>query len=230
MILSNLLMIENSKIRIVFFASGGGGNMKFIHLLSSATNIEIVGCIADRECGATKYANSTNIPTVNHSFKRTTAEDNKLIELITKFSPNIIVTNVHKVISHRVLRYSRAKFINIHYSYLPAYQGMIGLEPLRLAESRGNLFAGVTCHEVSQLVDDGNSLAQGFFPLSNDEITNNQLCFEAGALCLLSAILSFDGENRKDIMKYNATVCSPGIDPRLSSIIPNAFNRLKSTL
>lgn len=59
-------------MKVLFFNSGNGGNFKFIHKLSllehSKNKLQVIGIIADRECGALDYAREHNIPALTHSF------------------------------------------------------------------------------------------------------------------------------------------------------------------
>jgi len=51
--------------KLVFLASGGGGNLKFIYrciTLNFLPNVHVVGVIADRPCGAMEFAHDNDIP------------------------------------------------------------------------------------------------------------------------------------------------------------------------
>ena len=95
-------------MKILFFNSGNDGNFKFIHKLSllkhSKNKLQVIGIIADRECGALDYAREQNIPALTHSFTRSKEEDLKLSNLLSELVPNVIITNVHKIISDKMLR------------------------------------------------------------------------------------------------------------------------------
>ena len=122
-------------MRVLFLASGNGGNLKFLHQISNHDNasldvksIKVIGVIADRECGALNFATENNLIAEYYSFKRTQEENLKLINAINELDPDLVVTNVHKIISPVVLKETNAKFLNVHYSILPAFAGTIGMQ------------------------------------------------------------------------------------------------------
>lgn len=121
--------------KIIFLGSGGGGNLKFIHEYSKIHSdfFKVVSVITDRKCGAIDYALLKGIPCEVMSFKREDKEDKLLINLIKKFEPDYIITNVHKILSERIVSEFSGKLLNLHYSYLPAFGGVIGMTPVEQA-------------------------------------------------------------------------------------------------
>jgi phosphoribosylglycinamide formyltransferase 1 len=214
-------------MKIVFLGSGGGGNLKFIHNLSKINkNFDVVGVITDRHCGASEYAKKSKIFTTQHSFKRTLSENQILISILDELSPDIIITNVHKILSKVVVQNFKGRLINLHYSYLPAYAGLIGVKPVDAAIERGNKYIGVTCHEVNEKVDDGKTLAQGLFFVSE---SNNfyQSTFEIGAITLLAGLqqkLNIDVSTRTS---FESSIVTPGIRWYSSEQLRTIFERLK---
>lgn len=196
---------------IVFLGSGGGGNLKFIHKYFGKELFNISGILTDRYCGLNAYADSENINHKILSFKRNEIENKVLIDAITLLSPDIIITNVHKILSLEVVNYFKGKLINLHYSYLPAFKSMIGMKPVDEAVKLNNLFIGTTVHIVSEQVDSGNTISQGIF--CRKKFSNiHQKTFECGALTLLSAILFIDSKNNKIIDDFNGILISPSSD------------------
>ena len=183
--------------RIVFLGSGGGGNLKYIHRYSLHVKFfEIVGVFADRKCGAYDYGKSIEIHSEILSFERSSFEDDILLERIEGLRPDIIVTNVHKILSSSIVSAFSGKLINLHYSYLPAFGGLIGMKPVDQALERNNKFIGSTVHFVNEKVDDGKTIAQGIVAVENASSTY-QNTFECGALALLAGIYRLCHENEE---------------------------------
>lgn len=180
--------------KIIFLCSGNGGNLKFIHQFftnpkSPYSNIQIIRVIADRECGAIEYALKNNIKFNIHSFMKNEIEDAKLIEMLEADKPDIIVSNVHKILSTRIVNQYMGKLINLHYSLLPAFGGYIGMKPLELAIQQGCRFAGATVHFVSEDVDMGPIISQGVFLIEDrdrEKVINDM--FKTGCIALLNGI------------------------------------------
>lgn len=216
---------------IFFLASGGGGNMKFIHQIGKFYGLSVDGVIADRECGALEYASIHSIPNSLHSFKKEELEEDNLIKILNFYRPDYVVTNIHKIISPRILKLVPSEFVNLHYSYLPAYQGLIGMKPLRRAIDRGNRFAAVTCHHVTDVLDDGDTISQAFFPIHDKTKDENiQTCFEAGALTLLAGLIrkSTQEESYSQIF-FKDVIVSPGFNIISGQLIDEAFKLLKNS-
>ena len=187
-------------MRVLFLVSGNGGNLKFLHQISKhydapdeIKSIKVIGAIADRECGALNFAAENKLISKFHSFKRTQEENKKLIDYINELYPDIVITNVHKIISPEVLRETSAKFLNVHYSILPAFAGTIGMQTVNNAINAGSKFLGSTCHIVTEELDAGPILAQSVFPYTKQDGVYN-LVFRSGALSLLAGILSNNSE------------------------------------
>ena len=199
-------------MNIVFLGSGGGGNLKFIHgYFEGATSIKVSGVITDRVCGASKYANQHNIKSAILTFDRNEESDMELINIIEAINADIIVTNIHKILSKRIINAFGSKLINLHYSYLPAFQGTIGMAPVDEAMNRNNAFIGTTTHFLTEKVDDGNVITQGIF--SRYGVSNAyQKTFECGALTLLSSIYSFLEEEMVGYRDFDTIRVSPSSD------------------
>lgn len=184
-------------IKIVFLNSGGGGNLKFIHEVAQVCqDIEIVGVLANKECGATEYAIQNDIKTFLHKFDKSKIDDDYILKNLRELNPDIVITNIHKILSSYLLSKCNFRLINLHYSLLPAYAGFIGMNPLKSALMRKNSVLGCTVHLVSELVDEGETICQGIFFRRATYKENEELMFKCGALTLLNSI--FFQENEKD--------------------------------
>lgn len=214
-------------MRVVFLGSGGGGNFKFFYYVSKLSDIfEVVGLIVDRDCGAKDFALANSIPCQTHSFKRDNKEDTKLSDNLKFMTPDLIITNVHKILSPLVVDNFQGKLINLHYSYLPAYGGLIGMKPVDEALRRGNKFIGVTCHEVNEKVDDGKVIAQGIIINSNSS-NIYQSTFETGALTLLAGVFTKTKEKAPPVSYFKSSLISPGLSMTYNDEFSNIFEKLK---
>jgi len=159
------------------------------------------------------------------NFDRSPISNKWLIEKLCSLEADIIVTNVHKVIHEDVLNQVNSKFINLHYSIIPAYQGLIGSAPLNAALARKNRIHGVTAHVVTKLVDEGETLVQAAFPIdySHDIKQRN---FEAGCLALLNAIL-YSNLDSHECIYFNKILVNPADDSLDLIFLTNTFNKLK---
>lgn len=154
-----------SKKKIVFLVSGGGGTLKFIYFAIKKLKlpIEIVGIVADRETVLENFAKENSIYYNQISYKR--AEPKELQKELSHLNPDLIITNIHKIIDEETLTMFPSKFINLHYSLLPSFAGYIGMETVQIAKAQNVGFIGGTCHEVNEIVDAGKIIHQGCFAI-----------------------------------------------------------------
>lgn len=176
-------------MKICFLASGGGGNFKFFNLakdLGIIYNVELF-LVADRDCGSLEYANEKNIYNKKIIYKR----DNNIefLQELEKINPDIIITNWHKIIDAEVVNKYQGKLINLHYSLLPAFDGLIGIEPIKQAYEKNCSYVGTTCHYVDEGVDSGKIISQAIVKTDIPIELAIQKIFEQGCLILLNSIL-----------------------------------------
>lgn len=176
-------------MRIVFLVSGNGGNLKFIFMSLSVQ--EILGVdiyvIADRECGAIEFARRNSIPAVVIRYNK--SYNSELLNNLAQIKPDIVVTNWHKIIDEDTVGLFRGKLINLHYSLLPAFGGLIGVEPIRRAYDQGCKFVGATCHYVDQGVDTGAIIAQAIVKADVEMKCAIEQVFRKGCLILLNTVI-----------------------------------------
>ena len=212
--------------RIVFLGSGGGGNLKFIYnYFLNDQSVKIVGVITDRQCGAGEFAEINKIPLSQLSFKRSKEENQKLIEILNKYNPEIIVTNIHKILSKEIVEAFNGKLINLHYSYLPAFKGLIGMAPVNEALELNNSFIGTTCHYVNTDVDAGKVICQGIFNRRKSKDIY-QTTFENGALTLLNGIYLLLYDSYQFELKFYEHIISPANNKIDLSKCAKVFNEL----
>lgn len=183
--------VANRK-KIVFLCSGGGGNLCFIYEAIQRgwiNGVEIVAVLTDRQCQANHFASSIGVP--NKCIDFGVNEQQYLLDELGDIEPDLVVTTVHKILSKSVVGKYREKFINLHYSLLPSFGGLIGVKSVKAAIDYGVKFTGVTVHFVDESVDGGRPIVQGAIPLHTfdrdlDAVMN--LVFRCGCVALLAAI------------------------------------------
>ena len=176
-------------MKICFLASGGGGNFKFFHLakkLQIINNFDLF-IIADRKCDSTRYAKEHNIYYKIIHYKQ--KENQHLLNELDSIDPDIIITNWHKIIDKEVVSKYYGKLINLHYSLLPAFSGLIGMAPIKEAYKQNCKFIGVTCHFIDEGVDSGSIISQAI--VKTDVPIENAITevFKKGCLILYNSIL-----------------------------------------
>lgn len=150
--------------RYVFLVSGGGGNLRLLakFLAFGLLEGELVGVLADRPCPALIWAQEKGIFAQQIGYRQSQPEE--LRQYLAQLQADLIVTNIHKIIDAQTLaQFSEAHWVNLHYSLLPAFAGLIGLAPLEAARKQQSPFFGATAHLVKEKVDAGPILAQGIF-------------------------------------------------------------------
>ncbi|OAI83809.1 phosphoribosylglycinamide formyltransferase [Pseudomonas putida] len=182
-------------IRIVFLCSGGGGNLRFVAeaIRLGVLPAQLVSVITDRECLANQFAREHHIPSKVIDFSE--PEQATLGRMLHDTKADVVITNVHRVIVPEVVDVFAGRLLNLHYSLLPAYGGMIGTRPVEAALNAGSPFTGVTAHLVDTVVDAGPPLVQSVIPVKPGDTvpTLMDTVFRAGCLSLLNAILLHAG-------------------------------------
>ncbi len=184
-------MAEAEAKRIVFLCSGGGGNLSFIHHAIEQGWVKgvIAAVLTDRECQASAFADSVGL--VKRCINFDDQNQAQLLEELARISPDIVVTTVHKILCGAVVDAYRGRLINLHYSLLPAFGGLIGDRPVRAAIEYGARFTGATVHLVDESIDGGRPLIQIAIPLRKEEKDLEclmNLVFRCGCVGLMGAI------------------------------------------
>lgn len=176
--------------RIVFLVSGGGGTIRFVHQALRRMNVDarVVGAIADRDCDALAWASDQGLETQRVRYRR--REPDELRAALVSMQPDLVVTNIHKIIDADTLRLVPGRFVNLHYSLLPSFGGMIGMETVAAAREKNVRVIGGTCHVVEEEVDAGSVLSQSAFAVDwNDDDLVEDTVFRASCACLLGGLL-----------------------------------------
>lgn len=200
--------------KIVFLVSGGGGSLKFVYYALQAlkSNVEVAGVIADRDCPALEFAAKKNIYSKKIRYNRSHTEE--LQRELKKLAPDVIVTNIHKIIDPETLLLFPDRFINLHYSLLPAFSGVIGMETVAMAKVQNVGFVGGTCHLVNEEVDAGKILHQSCIAVDwkKDQPIIDTV-FRSSSLALLGGIFTIlniaNNQNEQSIINKMSVLFSP---------------------
>ncbi len=211
--------------KIIFLTSGNGGTLKYTYYAIKKLNLnfKIIAVIADRNCTSLKFAHKVGIPTKQIKYIKNKPKElqNSLLEL----SPDFIITNFHKIIDEQTLNLFPSKFINLHYSILPAFGGLIGMATLDEAKKCNTKFIGATCHYVSQEVDAGEIIGQCSLPVNwnlDDQSILTHTVFRSACLTFLNSLL----RDNKTSNYHNIESSNVQFNPGLSfdaSVFDNDF-------
>ena len=122
-------------------------------------DINIQGVIANRD-NLKDLVEKFNIPFyyINADEIDRVAHENKMIEVISKYNPDLIIlAKFMRILTPNFVEKYPNKIINIHHSFLPAF---IGANPYKQAFKRGVKIIGATAHFVNNDLDDGPIIEQ----------------------------------------------------------------------
>ena len=216
--------------KMIFLVSGEWGTLKFIHKVIDiySLNIKISCVIADRECGALDYANNNSI----ENYIIDLSIINQWSSLKTKFDsykPDLIITTFHKIIPKFILESFPNKFLNLHYSLLPSFKGLIGMKTVEEAKRINASFIGATAHIIDENVDEGLIVSQ--FCMKVDWNKNllpiYDEVFRGGCLTIFNAILIIFQINLESKADFRATFSyNPDLKFDSQKINTNFWNKL----
>lgn len=118
-----------------------------------------------------------------------------LINVLNDLDPGVVVTNVHKILSPELVNIYKDRLINLHYSILPSFGGVIGVKALSQALDYGVKLVGTTVHMVDDFVDTGLPLVQSAIPIVAHEDLNvlMDVVFRVGCVSLLAGLCLIRG-------------------------------------
>jgi phosphoribosylglycinamide formyltransferase 1 len=177
--------------RITFLCSGGGGNLRLLHALCESGALgrtSVTAVIGDRPGPALEWASARGLHAELIPYTRTRPE--ALHGALDHAKPDLVVTNIHKILDEALVSRHIGRLLNLHYSLLPAFAGSIGMDTVRLARQRGCGVIGATAHHVTADVDAGPILAQAAISDdgSLDEPALFDAVFRAGGVALAAAV------------------------------------------
>lgn len=218
---------------IIFFVSGEGGSLKFliecIHIFK--LNIKIIHVVGDRECKALSFSRNLEIPTSCLNFSTQEGMSNLKI-LLLESSPELIITNVHKIIPEKLLNLYKNKFLNLHYSLLPSFKGLIGMKTVDEARKIKTKFIGGTAHIIDEKLDEGIIISQAVtivdWSRSDIEIYNE--VFRLSCVAFLNAIfilLNLKNNNLVEVSLNKRVLYNPPLRFELTNLDETFWKKIK---
>tara|TARA_Y100001970_G_scaffold291234_1_gene427620 strand:+ start:93 stop:743 length:651 start_codon:yes stop_codon:yes gene_type:complete len=196
-------------MKICFLVSGNGGNLKFLYLAKKKNLIKNLHLfvIADRECNAFDFATKNNIYSNIINYNKSC--NTELLYELNIINPDIIITTWNKIIDKDVILKYNNQMINLHYSLLPQYAGLMGITPIKKAIKDRSNYIGATCHYINEQVDAGEIICQ--FKLKNNFNLNSMIkkIFKNGCLILLNSIIIIKKQNIVERKKNLNTKFNP---------------------
>ena len=176
---------------VVFLCSGGGGNLRFLveaMRLGMLPEFRLASVITDRPCEAGAYASRVGLDVFELDLRE--AGQPQLMAALQQHDPAVVVSNVHRILCPQVVAAFGDRLVNLHYSLLPAFGGVIGAKPVEQALAYGARLVGATVHRVSDQLDGGTPLAQVALPVRDGDTLPLLMdaVFRAGCVVLLEAI------------------------------------------
>lgn len=182
--------------KVVFLCSGGGGNLRFLKTAIDeglTKGLVVSGVVSDRACRAQEYAIRNELFNKIVAYNRD--DDMELCSVLDELNPDLVVTNFHKILNKSLVDRYAGRLINLHYSLLPAFGGIIGDRPVKNALAAGCKFIGASTHFVEEAVDAGKIIGQVVIPSDTTidfSIIMNRI-FRIGCLLLLNSLYVSSG-------------------------------------
>jgi phosphoribosylglycinamide formyltransferase-1 len=227
--------MKNNTKKIIFLCSGNGGNIKFFYQLIESgvleDKVELI-VIADRQCGALEFARikKLNLFLINFNLE----SQLEFLNLVKEINPDLIITNIHKILSEEVVKNLSSKLINLHYSILPAFHGLIGDKTVKKSIDYGSKIIGTTVHYVTLELDLGTPVVQSALSINSEDQFNDimNIIFRLGCISLYTAycIKCLSKKITRDkIIKFDIwqSIISPGIKLPLLFNDKNFWSKIK---
>ena len=164
--------MNNKKIRLAVFVSGGGTNLEnIINYFSADEQVEVSMVVSNKaDAYALQRAKNHGIPNAVISRKQF-AEDEATVMAAVKDCDFIILAGfLVKVPDYLIDAYPK-RIINIHPALLPKYggKGMYGHHIHEAVKAAGEKETGITIHFVNNELDAGEHIAQFKVALTNED-------------------------------------------------------------
>lgn len=164
--------MNNKKIRLAVFVSGGGTNLEnIINYFSADEQVEVSMVVSNKaDAYALQRAKNHDIPNAVISRKQF-AEDEATVMATVKDCDFIILAGfLVKVPDYLIDAYPK-RIINIHPALLPKYggKGMYGHHIHEAVKAAGEKETGITIHFVNNELDAGEHIAQFKVALSDED-------------------------------------------------------------
>lgn len=190
-------------LRLLFLCSGNGGTARIIYnyLYSIDPKSVSLTVLADRKCGACALA--SQCPAIDVIVSNKNEFDNDLISFYVKHKPDFVITNVHRIIPPETCDLIGLRLINVHYSILPSFPGLIGKNTVHYALKSGVKMLGASCHHVTKNLDSGPLISQAaFISTGLSGIQAMHMAFFCGCLTLLNSMLDVDLLDRSNSVTF----------------------------
>ena len=164
--------MNNKKIRLAVFVSGGGTNLEnIINYFSADEQVEVSMVVSNKaDAYALQRAKNHGIPNAVISRKQF-AEDEATVMAAVKDCDFIILAGfLVKVPDYLIDAYPK-RIINIHPALLPKYggKGMYGHHIHEAVKAAGEKETGITIHFVNNELDAGEHIAQFKVALTDED-------------------------------------------------------------
>ncbi|MBR6367797.1 MAG: phosphoribosylglycinamide formyltransferase [Bacteroidaceae bacterium] len=164
--------MNNKKIRLAVFVSGGGTNLEnIINYFSADEQVEVSMVVSNKaDAYALQRAKNHDIPNAVISRKQF-AEDEATVMAAVKDCDFIILAGfLVKVPDYLIDAYPK-RIINIHPALLPKYggKGMYGHHIHEAVKAAGEKETGITIHFVNNELDAGEHIAQFKVALTDED-------------------------------------------------------------
>lgn len=202
-------------MNIVFLISGNGGNYKFFQflyenkLIKNGINL-IPVLLKNSKCKS--FLKNKNIDFVSIDYSK--ANPNQLHNILEQIKPNLVISTWNKIIDNQTIEMMHDKIINLHYSLLPAFKGLIKEEPLKRAYLLNCQFIGSTVHYLEEEVDGGKIISQFVTKKSGNFNNDLEVIFQNSCILLLNTV-HFLLDN-KVVELPEATIKQDNFNPELS--------------
>ena len=216
-------------LKICFLSSGGGGNMKFMHLakqMHKLTNFQL-SLVADRSCGSISFAKENQIDAKIITYSR--ENNDALMDILDEINPDIIITTWAKIIDKEIVKKYLNRMINLHYSLLPAFAGQMGTAPIENAYRQNCQYIGVTCHYVDENVDTGTIISQAIVKTDIPMQEAIKEVFKKGCLILLNSIMIVGNKKLLEPSENNQFHYSPKLTFDETLFDEDFWNKLSSS-
>lgn len=164
--------MNNKKIRLAVFVSGGGTNLEnIINYFSADEQVEVGIVVSNKaDAYALQRAKNHGIPNAVISRKQF-AEDEATVMAAVKDCNYIILAGFLVKVPDYLIDAFPKRIINIHPALLPKYggKGMYGHHIHEAVKAAGEKETGITIHYVNNELDAGEHIAQFKVALSDED-------------------------------------------------------------
>jgi formyltetrahydrofolate deformylase len=102
---------------------------------------------------------------VSHAGRERAEHEAEILRVLAGYSPEFLVLAKYmRTLTPQFLAHFPSRIINIHHSFLPAFQGA---RPYQQAFERGVKIIGASAHIVTEELDTGPIIAQGLLPVDH---------------------------------------------------------------